>query len=216
MSHEFSISHSDALGGFNVLSSRAIDFEYAPHSHSEVVIASCTAGTKIATCDKQRLFIQAGDILVLGPETLHRASTSDEGGWQYQSVYLATQQIADATGLTLVDVENRVAGHRLHRGFKALGCRLQHALTDGPDQPYSLTEFLVELLSKSGKKEARALTISASVRDVYERLTDDPPSATTLGALARLAAMSPEHLSRQFKAAYGISPFQYLTFCGRS
>ena len=211
MSHEVSISRSDALGGFDILESHVRKFEYAPHRHSEVVIAIYAAGAKKATCDNQSFVVRAGDILVIGPETLHKATTVDRRGWRYQSVYLAPQQIVDATGHPLQDVESRVAGHRLRRGVEALGRRLQHALEDRSHQPLALADILIELLCRPNKKEVRATSISASIKDVHDCIADDPASATTLVKLADLAGMSPEHLSRQFKAAYGLSPFQFLT-----
>ena len=211
MSQEVSISRSDVLGGFDVLESHVRKFEYAPHRHSEVVIAVYTAGAKIATCDNQRFVVQAGDILVIGPETLHKAKTLKHQGWRYQSVYLAPQQIADATGYSLQDVESRVTGHRLHQGVEVLGRQLKHALEDSSHQPLALSDFLIKLLRISNKKEVQTTAVSASIKSVHDRLADDPASATTLIKLAGLADLTPEHLSRQFKVAYGLSPFQFLT-----
>lgn len=105
-----SISRADAFGGFDVLESRVRRFEYAPHRHAEVVIAAYTAGRKLARCEKQEFGIGPGDLLVIGPETLHAAATVDDAGWHYQSIYLQMEQIAEATGQAIRDAGlNRVA-----------------------------------------------------------------------------------------------------------
>lgn len=212
MHNEVSIFHSTALGGFDILNSQVQDFEYAAHRHSEVVIAAYAAGAKIATCGKHKFGVNSGDILVIGPETLHKATTVDNRGWQYQSVYLMPDQISISTGLTVSEVERRVAGHRLHRQADAMGIKLRQALEDVEHQPLALAEFLTELLSKTNFGEIEAVSVSASIRIVYDHLAHNLAAKITLVELAELASLSPEYLSRQFKTAYGLSPFQFLTF----
>lgn len=50
----------------------------------------------------------------------------------------------------------------------------------------------------------------ARLRRVRDRIDREYAQPLDVGALARDAAMSAGHLSRQFKAAYGESPYSYL------
>ena len=211
MVNEVSIFHATALGGFDILESQVRDFEYAAHRHSEVVIAAYAAGAKIATCGKRQFGVNAGDILVIGPETLHKATTVDGRGWRYQAVYLMPEQISVSTGLSLSEVECRVAGHCIHRRANVLGNKFRQALEDVEYQSLALAEFLTELLSKTDAGEIQPVSVSTSIKVVYDHLMDDPASKISLVELAELAGLSPEYLSRQFKATYGLSPFQFLT-----
>ncbi len=109
------LNRAPFLGGFDVLESRVDRFEYTPHRHSEVVIAAYEGGFKRARCDRHAFDVERGDLLVVGPETLHSGATADGPGWHYVSVYLSTEQIAAATGLERTTVEDRIAGHRVFR-----------------------------------------------------------------------------------------------------
>ncbi|MGF9566536.1 AraC family transcriptional regulator [Neorhizobium sp. JUb45] len=206
-----SISRADAFGGFDVLESRVRRFEYAPHRHAEVVIAAYTAGRKLARCEKQEFGIGPGDLLVIGPETLHAAATVDDAGWHYQSIYLQMEQIAEATGLGLSEVDRRVGGYRLYSDDTP-ALRFREALED----PLALADFLLEIFPATPLRQgATALhgksTTLSSIRIVHDLLADDPAATPTLPQLAVLAGVSPEHLSRRFRAAYGLSPFQFLS-----
>ncbi len=211
MANKVLISHTNALGGFDILESQVHDFEYAAHRHSEVVIAAYVAGGKIATCGKHQFSVNAGDVLIIGPETLHKATTHEGRGWRYQSVYLKPEQISASTGLSLCEVERRVDGHRLFRRATDLSVKFRQALEDVEHQPLALAEILTDLLANSKVVQVKSVSISAAIKSVHDQLMDDPASKTTLIELAEFASLSPEYLSRQFKAAYGLSPFQFLT-----
>ncbi|MEI4470156.1 AraC family transcriptional regulator [Frigidibacter sp. MR17.24] len=221
------IWRSRALGGFDALESRVTRFEYSPHRHAEVVIAAYGAGYKQVRCGQQAFDVAAGDLLVIGPETLHRGATGAGPGWHYLSVYLSPGQIAAATGLAPGRVEAAVAGHRLHRRAGAMA-RLRAALAEPevagagpgpspatppatpPAPPLALAELLSELLAAPGGA-ARGPGPAPGLRRVRERLADDLCATPSLHDLARLAELSPEHLSRRFRQAFGQSPFQHLT-----
>ncbi len=61
--------------------------------------------------------------------------------------------------------------------------------------------------SASDERRLRDLAVLRRVRDRMDREYDQP---LDVDALARGANMSSGHLSRQFKAAYGESPYSYL------
>ncbi|ADO42992.1 helix-turn-helix transcriptional regulator [Ketogulonicigenium vulgare] len=200
-----SMRYCAGLGGFDALESRVARFGYSPHRHAEVVIAAYGAGHKRASCGRDSFDIRPGDLLVVGPETLHSGETGAGPGWHYLSIYLRPDQIAAATGLAVPEVETRVAGHRLHQGIHA-----QDWLRAATSHSLALSELLVALFAAPGDPPPMRHA-SAGLLRVRDRLADDPASAPTLTDLAALADMSPAHLSRQFRAIWGLSPFQFLT-----
>ncbi|NIY71135.1 AraC family transcriptional regulator [Marivivens donghaensis] len=201
------LSRATLFGGFDVLESRVHRFEYTPHRHAEVVIAAYEGGFKRACCDRHTFEVQCGDLLVIGPETLHSGSTVDGPGWRYLSIYLSIDQIAEATGLEAAEIERCLAGHRVHRRPSSVS-DLPIAIGD----PLALGEFLANLCAHQTHDETRQeREPSPAIGRVRERLNDDPTMPVTLVDLARLADISPEHLSRRFRAETGLSPFQYLT-----
>lgn len=200
------LNRAPFLGGFDVLESRVDRFEYTPHRHSEVVIAAYEGGFKRARCDRHAFDVQRGDLLVVGPETLHSGATADGPGWHYLSVYLSIEQIAAATGLERATVEDRLAGHRVLRRASMVS-DLRLAITD----ELALGEFLTRLCAAPEQENGPPRQLSRGIKKVRQRLSDDLLEPVTLVDLARLAGMSPEHLSRQFRAETGLSPFQFLT-----
>lgn len=198
-----------AFGGFDMLESRVSRFAYSPHRHAELVIAAYLGGHKQARCGRERFEIAPGDVLVIGPETLHEGETGAGPGWHYLSVYLSPAQVAAATGAAPAAVETAVAGHRLHRR-PGLARRLRDALSGPLAEPLALSELLIELVAPPATA-APPVRLAAGLARVRDRLADDPGAETTLAELAALAGLSPEHLSRQFRAACGLSPFQFLT-----
>ena len=62
----------------------------------------------------------------------------------------------------------------------------------------------------SGPDETRRLRDLALLRRVRDRMDREYAQPLDVEALARGAHMSSGHLSRQFKAAYGESPYSYL------
>lgn len=205
------LRRSDVLGGFDILDSVVGRFAYAPHRHPELVIATYISGAKQARCGGMSLGIAAGDILLIGPEELHDGRTLDTSGWAYRAAYLSPWQVADCTGLSTFSVEDRIAGHRLIRGRPNLARRVSTALEERAASDLALPEVLLHLLSDMGTTRIDTIPPSPAIRRVRDRLEDDPATPVTLPDLAALAGLSPEHLSRQFKAAYGLSPFQYVT-----
>lgn len=201
------LNRSTLFGGFDVLESRVDQFEYTPHRHSEVVIAAYEGGFKQARCDRHTFDVQRGDLLVISPETLHSGATGNGPGWRYLAVYLSMEQIAEATGLEAAEIEECLTGHRLYHRSSTVS-----ELRTSIEHPLALGEFLANLCVRHVSEEKRhARPLSPAIAKVRECLNDDPVAPVTLVDLARLADISPEHLSRRFRAETGLSPFQFLT-----
>ena len=62
----------------------------------------------------------------------------------------------------------------------------------------------------SSKPAAQSLRDLARLRRVHDRIDREYAQPLDVEALARDAAMSAGHLSREFRAAYGESPYSYL------
>src|SRR3954451_16168281 len=67
---------------------------------------------------------------------------------------------------------------------------------------------MVDVTSTSS--EAQHLRDLALLRRVRDRIDREHAQPLDVGALARSAHMSAGHLSRQFRVAYGESPYSYL------
>ena len=64
--------------------------------------------------------------------------------------------------------------------------------------------------ARSGNGAAQHLSDLARLRRVRDRIDREYDQPLDVEALARDAHMSPGHFSRQFRAAYGESPYSYL------
>lgn len=93
------------------------------------------------------------------------------------------------------------AGRLLHTEFRR-----------GPDAQWAALEglTLTLLASLSARGRSHAERRPDFLRIVVEKLHDDPSSEASLSELARLAGVSPEHLSRTFREAHGVTLGEYL------
>lgn len=64
-------------------------------------------GKKLYKCHKHEGLAMPGDMLIIGSDVVHSASSITNNGWKYSSVYLSNKQISDATGLSEFVVNKR-------------------------------------------------------------------------------------------------------------
>ena len=203
------LTHSKLFGGVAILDSLVDSYKYAPHWHDEFVFAVYRGGAKRYRCARHTGTATSGDVLVIAPGTLHSAATFDETGWNYRALYFDPVQLAQATGLSVAKLDIRFRDFTHISQKPGLAIKLFEALDAGNETELALSEWLLSIPA-----ECDAGTNAAPperLANVYDRILDDPLSPMKLAELSSLAGITPEHLSRAFRRAYGVSPFQLVT-----
>lgn len=201
------LARSNIFGGVTILDSVVKSYEYAPHWHDEYVFAVYRGGAKQFRCARYFGTAASHDLLVIAPGTLHSARTFDDTGWDYRSLYFTLDQLSKATGLGENELDARFRDFTHVEGRSKLALALFCALDGGDKTELALSEWLLSIPANS---DPISIRIPKRLADVHDRIMDDPVSPIQLGDLAKLAEITPEHLSRTFRKAYGVSPFQLV------
>ena len=208
------------LYGTEMLRASYTTFEFTPHAHETFAIGVTERGAQTFTSRRhRRLVMPAGTIALVNPGEVHTSRALDARGWSYRMLYPAPallQEIAD-------DVRGRrgelpffasavVDDPRLAARIKALlvACELPH--TPALERESRLRACLADLVIRHGRRPgepARVRIDGHRLRGVRD-LLDACPGKVTLRELADLAGISPYHLLRLFREAFGLPPHAYL------
>jgi AraC-like DNA-binding protein len=154
---------------------------------------------------------QAGDVVVIPAQEVHTGEAASPAGWSYRMLYLPLDLIDDFLPLDSFvfegpsvpdrDLASRVVA--LHRVLEA-GVEPLRGQT-------ALADVLHLLRERHASPAARAPEPHrpASVSRVRDYLETNFAKTVTLTQLAAIGGVSPFHLSRQFRARYGLPPYMY-------
>jgi AraC-like DNA-binding protein len=154
----------------------------------------------------------AGDVVVIPAREVHTGEAATPAGWSYRMLYLPLDLIAhflpldsfvfDGPSLADPDLASRIVTlHRaLEEGVEPL--RGQTMMAD-------VLHLLQERHATRGARQSAppSATAVTAVRDFLEEQFAKP---VTLTQLSTLSGVSPFHLSRLFRARYGLPPYMYL------
>jgi AraC-like DNA-binding protein len=202
-----------ALGhGLELLHARFRGQGFTRHRHDSYAIGVTDFG--VQTFDyrgrvERRL---RGEVVVLHPDELHDGRAGDERGFGYHLVYGEPARIAEAVrALTgrpspLPFVPNQVT----HSPLLADAVRAAFA---EPDEPLA-ADALVDAIAR-GLVQASSLPMEASRHVDQTALArvrsylDDQPGVVRSSDLEAVSGLSRYELARQFRAAFGTSPYRY-------
>lgn len=204
------LSRIDAFGGADILDSRVRRFSFAPHWHDDYVFAAYYGGQKDLRCGPDQHVTQAGEVLIIAPGTVHSASVRGHQGWHYKAIYLDEGRLCRATGVPAAVLARQIRDHALIRRNGMAGT-LAQALDAGGTAELAISEWLLAALTGLPCADPARISPPAGLRLVHERIMDDPAAPIRMADLTGLAGVSPAHLSRAFRASFGLSPFQMIT-----
>ena len=148
-------------------------------------------------------------VVTMNPDELHTGEADGEGGWQYRMIYLHPDLLEEMTGVRgwwFSDVL------RTDPRRSAQICRQIYALWHSTD-PLAQKGILLELIEtfRPFASHAPLRPESAHRFDrVRDYLHDNYMRSITLDELAAVAALSPFHFQRRFRARYHVTPHQML------
>jgi AraC-like DNA-binding protein len=198
---------------FEILRGTYTRHRFAPHLHETFSLGAIEAGASRIRYRGRTVAQRAGDVVVIPAREVHTGEADCPEGWSYRMFYLPLE-LMSALGVPehtefeaptvadpelarrVIDVHTLLEGHveRL-RGQTALAELLQILCAK-----HSHTQ-----IEPSRVEPGRALL--GRVRDYLEEHYAKPISLLELSAVS---GVSPFHLSRRFRARYGLPPYMYL------
>lgn len=201
----------------DLLRATYLTHRFSLHYHEEYVFGVVERGSYEFDFKDGRRQIYAGQVLAINPGEVHSGYAKDEAGWSYRSFYPDAAWVAEAArelgsvgrrpyfrGPILDDpVLARKVG-AFHRGMEGGETRLV--------RDAALQDLLAHLLrySELGTAGSRAFHEPRAVARARDVLVERYHEDVSLACLAREAGLSPFHLSRAFKKAFGVPPHRFL------
>jgi len=190
-----------------------VEHRYALHTHPAFTIALVERGAASFELAGHEYVAPAGSVFVIPPHAAHTGRSATASGYTYKVLYVdgdhaaATLGAARAMGRPAGDVVigRRSVSRRLARAHRLLvggGADLEH------DEALTATLAALRSLLAAGAAE-RSRRPRAAVLRAREYLDGHFTERVSLDELARLAGVSPYHLTRSFHSELGLPPSAY-------
>jgi len=198
---------------FEILKGTYTRHRFAPHLHDTFALGAIEAGASKIRYRDRMVSQRAGDVVVIPAREVHTGETDGPQGWSYRMLYLPEDVLAGFTvAEDLTFDAPSIADPELARRIVEL-----HALLDAGTDRLRGQTALVDVLqmlctrhaggSVDRSRDARPSATLCLVRDYLEAHF---AKAISLMELSALSGVSPFHLSRRFRARYGLPPYMYL------
>jgi len=189
---------------------------YGLHSHAEFSVGLIEAGQSGFRLGHEELAVCAGDLVLMNPGELHACRAQDETQpWAYTMLYVDPAWLAPLQGATIPQAQARfrpLQASRLRRPELAAAFRQLVQALAGP-QPAACeplcAEFFRALCAAAGT-QAAVQAPDARLRRALDLIEQRHAEGLRLDELAAAAGLSPNQLTRLFRARIGLTPHAYL------
>jgi AraC-like DNA-binding protein len=198
---------------FEILRGSYTRQRFAPHLHETFALGAIESGASRIRYRDRLVSQRPGDVVVIPAREVHTGESDSPRGWSYRMLYLPLDLLAqftpcddllfDAPSLPDPDLARRIV--ELHGALEA-GVDPLRGQTAMADVLHTLSVRHGHASGLRVEADSRA----ASVSRVRDYLEEHFARAITLTELALFGGVSPFHLSRQFRARYGLPPYMYL------
>jgi AraC-like DNA-binding protein len=185
---------------------------YAPHRHDTYAICITLHGVQRFDYRGQTRNSHFGQMVILHPDELHDGRAGTEDGFRYKTLYVrpsAIQRVLD--GQPLPFIKGGIStDSRLWAVLAPLLGDYNIPLDDleYQDAIYDLATTLAKMSGLSSSKRAFNYSAANKARSYID---ENLHGAVSLADLERISAQDRWQLSRDFRAAFGTSPYRYKT-----
>jgi AraC-like DNA-binding protein len=186
---------------------------YAPHRHDTYGIGVTTYGVQSFEYRGETRHSLTGDVYVLHPDEVHDGRPGADDGYGYRTLYLDPELVRDALdGAALPFIRTPVTNDlALRRAVWSILGPMRQSIDAlrGTELVGALADALARISGASG---APVLIDPVAVAKARDLLTSNFDYTVNSEDLEKATGLDRWSLSRQFRAAYGVSPqrFQIL------
>lgn len=212
--------NSDVMGGVELLQASFHNHQFSRHSHETFMLGVIEDGAQgFYHCGSNHI-APTGNIILVNADDVHTGYAETQGGWAYQGMYPSNEQLS---ALNSELCQNSSSGGIpyfpqpvVQDPELANALRFCMAANDDQGSRLQRESLLYDALSQLIIRHARTRPGHNDGRNpqrqlmlVKEFLDDFADADISLEELAKLAALSPYHLSRSFKKQFGLPPHAY-------
>lgn len=201
--------HLAQLPGVELYHAYISRYAFEPHTHEAFGIGVIEAGAERFRYRGSQYVAPVHSVVTMNPDELHTGEAETAEGWRYRMIYLEPDLLEEVTGIRhwwFADVTR----HDPQRSW--LIGRQIHALWH-TDDPLAQKGLLLDMIDTFQPLACHAPVLPEGAHRfdrVREYLYDNYMHPITLDDLANVAALSPWHFQRQFKAHFHVTPHQML------
>lgn len=177
------------------------------HAHDAYQISITRVGQGCFTSRGRRVVCSPGEMILIEPGDVHEVAGAGAAPWEFDTLYLDPQVVRGEVGPS---PRHRPAA--IGASLPSYFARLHRAVVAG--LPVIEQEaHLIALVRGLGRGEIPGDCHppgGAALDRVRDYLDECPGADVSLADLAALADLSPSHLSRSFRRAFGMPPHAYL------
>ncbi len=188
---------------------------YHTHTHDEFSLGVVDSGTAMYRNGRWQDSIHAGCTVLINPGDAHACNPDPGQHWSYRMLFMD----ADWVGGLQADIGGSGDGDT---GFAPFGARSSRApqayaafhrlftLLEHNTDPLAADEALLQLLALHGAGQPLPVRLpQLPLQKARALILDQLGDTLRLGAIADVAGLSPYHLVRSFKQAYGQTPHAF-------
>ena len=197
---------------FEILRGTYTRQRFAPHLHETFALGAIESGASRIRYQGRLVSQRAGDVVVIPAHEVHTGEADCPLGWSYRMLYLPVELVTRFAPREQRLTAPTIADRDLARRIIDLHTALESDVDPLRGQT-AMAEVLHLLHMRHGRDQDRGASAPGRptpVSRVREYLEEHYASTVTLTELAALGGVSPFHLSRQFRARYGLPPYMYL------
>jgi AraC-like DNA-binding protein len=206
------------LGGLELLNAQYEKQHFSRHSHEGYTIGVIETGAQRFYRTGSNHIAPQNTIILVNADEVHNGHSATEGGWSYRAMYPLPEQLAKISDELYLPnsgmpyfpeavVSDPELAQQLRLVFNTLENSNNRLLRESV-----IYATLVKLMGKHAKFSL-SINLKANTQKqvllVKEFLDDLPEADVSLDELARLAALSPYHLTRSFQKQFGLPPHAY-------
>ncbi|WLI75165.1 AraC family transcriptional regulator [Kosakonia sp. H02] len=201
--------HLAMLPGVELYHAHISRYAFEPHTHEAFGIGAIEAGAERFRYRGTHYVAPANSVVTMNPDELHTGEAAGADGWRYRMVYLEPDLLEQVTGIRhwwFNDVT------RLDPLRARQICTQIHSLwhTDDPLAQQGILLDLIDTFRPLAHHAPQRHEAAHRFERVRDYLHDNYMRSLTLVELANVAALSPYHFQRQFKAHFHVTPHQML------
>lgn len=190
-------------------------YAYDPHRHDTYAFGLTLSGVQSFDYRGARRDSLGGHAIVLHPDEVHNGRSGVEAGFRYRMIYVEPRLIRQAMGergralpfiSAVVSQDTRLVA-AIAGALRDLGQPLDPLAAD--DMVERLAQALLALDPLSGSARCSRLDVTALER-ARDYLDAHAPEAVDSSRLETITGLDRFALARQFRAAFGTSPYNYL------
>jgi len=207
---------ADDVGALECQAARYVDHAFAPHFHEEYVVNTLLDGVQSYAYQGSCYRAGRGALVLVNPGAVHTGEAGSDGGWSYCGYFPSValmrglaEQIGGRAGIEPFFRDTVVVDPELAQRLVQLYRILRHS-DDRLLRESWLHAVLGDVVSRHMLGHTpQAVQARHSVERVRQLLADRLADNLSLAELASVVGLSPYHLNRSFRAAYGLPPIAW-------